>query len=323
MALRLREEKKETPPPKPEVDEKQEELQLGGEPEKEEVVVVEEKPKEDEATLRLQKQIDDLKKSEELQRNYAAQAMREREEAIRLARESAVQLEQIRRESEEQEEVAVGSALAAAKAEADKAQSDYVTALNAGDNAAAAEAQRRMSRAEARIDRLEIGQQEIEARKKTPKPEEKPVRAIPQTGDPVDSYNLPDDCKTWLKTHREFLTDPRKAIELDRADRLARLKGLGPGNPQYLPEIEKEVFPAKAESEQEQPANERASIMSAPVSREAPSGGGQRSSRTIRLTAEQREAAKLAGISEVEYAKQLQKLNELKGEGNYSERRYG
>ena len=62
-------------------------------------------------------------------------------------------------------------------------------------------------------------------------------------------------------------------------------------------------------------------MVSAPVSREAPSANGSRQSANIRLTASQREAAKMAGISETEYAKQLQKLQKEKSDGNYGERR--
>jgi phage I-like protein len=61
-------------------------------------------------------------------------------------------------------------------------------------------------------------------------------------------------------------------------------------------------------------------LVSAPVSRE-PSAYGGNSPTRIRLSAEQIEVAKRAGITEAEYAKQLMKLNEMKANGEYSERR--
>jgi hypothetical protein len=61
-----------------------------------------------------------------------------------------------------------------------------------------------------------------------------------------------------------------------------------------------------------QPAPERAAIYSAPVSREVTSNGYRPSPSSMRLSVEQREAARLAGISEVEYARQLQKLGPWK-----------
>ena len=61
------------------------------------------------------------------------------------------------------------------------------------------------------------------------------------------------------------------------------------------------------------PEPERAAIYSAPVSREVPSGGYREPSpASIRLTIEQREVARLAGISEVEYARQFAKLSAYK-----------
>jgi hypothetical protein len=73
-----------------------------------------------------------------------------------------------------------------------------------------------------------------------------------------------------------------------------------------------------------EPSEQSASIYSAPVSREA-SGGGYRQSSpsSVRLSPDQREAAKMSGVTETEYARQLQKLYEAKrDEDRYSERRY-
>jgi hypothetical protein len=60
------------------------------------------------------------------------------------------------------------------------------------------------------------------------------------------------------------------------------------------------------------PAPERAAIYSAPVSRETAGTGYRPSPSSVRLSLAQREAAALAGVSEVEYARQLQKLGPYK-----------
>ena len=61
--------------------------------------------------------------------------------------------------------------------------------------------------------------------------------------------------------------------------------------------------------------------MSAPVSRDAPNlSTGRPQSRTITLSPAQRDAARISGISETEYAKNLIRLNELKAQGHYQER---
>jgi hypothetical protein len=63
------------------------------------------------------------------------------------------------------------------------------------------------------------------------------------------------------------------------------------------------------------PEPDRSSHYSAPVSREVHSGNGTRrelSPSQVRLSPQQREAAAMAGISEVEYAKRLSKLGAYK-----------
>lgn len=59
-----------------------------------------------------------------------------------------------------------------------------------------------------------------------------------------------------------------------------------------------------------------AAHFSAPVSRGVPSFSASRSG-PVRLTPQQREFAKVAGVSEVEYAKQLERFLELKAAGEY------
>jgi len=65
----------------------------------------------------------------------------------------------------------------------------------------------------------------------------------------------------------------------------------------------------------------RGTVVSAPVSRDAPGGSRPTRPSQIRLTKAQVEAARLAGITEQEYAKQLIKLGEFKADGHYGETR--
>lgn len=284
----------------------------------------------DEATLALQKQIADLKKSEEMQRRLAW----EYEEKLRQAQD------QHRRTTEENEELIVGTGLAAAtekverfKIAANNALLELRAAKDAGDTAAEIEAQDKLlsakvwqSRAEEEVEKFKLGKEEAEQRKKEPP---KLVEARQSTGDPIDGYDLPSSAKDWLRAHREYVTDQYKADELGLIHRRAERKGLRPGMPDYLPFIEnglREIGSLpKLEESNDEPAPEpdrRASIVSAPVSREAPSGGtGQRASTKIRLTAEEQEYARISGITDVEYARQKQKLSQEKANGNYGERR--
>jgi len=60
------------------------------------------------------------------------------------------------------------------------------------------------------------------------------------------------------------------------------------------------------------PRPDQGAMYAAPVSREVHGSGYRPSPSSVRLTVEQREAARLAGISEVEYAKQFSRLGEYK-----------
>jgi hypothetical protein len=70
-----------------------------------------------------------------------------------------------------------------------------------------------------------------------------------------------------------------------------------------------------------QPAHSRpdpASYVSAPVSRGVPSGEtGYRPARQIKLTPQEQEYARVAGVSDVEYARQKQRLAQLRASGQY------
>jgi hypothetical protein len=69
------------------------------------------------------------------------------------------------------------------------------------------------------------------------------------------------------------------------------------------------------------PARSRAVPMSAPVSRETGYGGASPSEYgKIKLTAEQREAARIAGVDDFTYAKGVQELERRKKMGMYSDR---
>jgi hypothetical protein len=67
---------------------------------------------------------------------------------------------------------------------------------------------------------------------------------------------------------------------------------------------------------QEPPEHAQAAIYSAPVSREAGGGGGyQPSPSSVRLSPQEREAAKMAGISETEYAHQKLRMLQAQRDG--------
>jgi hypothetical protein len=173
---------------------------------------------------------------------------------------------------------------------------------------------------------LEDGKLSLEERKEASK-KEKPKEPSPQiVGDPVEHHinsmpGLLDAERTWLKSHRELMTDNRKNARLQAAYFDAEDAGHPRGTPEYFDFIEQKLgykkAPARIEPEEDDEPEERTPIVAAPVSRETPSAGtGKPSSTRITLSPLQREAAKNAGISDLEYAKQLIRLQEAKEGGH-------
>jgi hypothetical protein len=86
------------------------------------------------------------------------------------------------------------------------------------------------------------------------------------------------------------------------------------------PDLSVEIFPP--ERAPQLPMHDRdrmASYVSAPVSRESASNGYDYSDKgsRVKMTPQMKEAARIAGISEVEYAEQVLRLRQEKAEGNY------
>lgn len=274
---------------------------------------------QEDAAVALQTQLDALRKSEEAQRFRADNAVRDREEAIRRAREREVEVNKFQKEAVDSQYDAISSAIVAANSEAEKAQIDIENAIAIGDSKAQADAYRRLARAESNLGKLEDGKIEIEARRK-----EEPKALASQVEDPIDKSGLPDTAKNWLRTHPEYMTDARKNSKIQSLHWDVVDEGHAAFSPAYFESLETHLnmrqAPQQREARQENQQQERASIMSAPVSREVPTGSGQPRPGQIRLTQDQRAAAKLAGVTEKVYAENLQKLNDMKANGTYGDR---
>jgi len=293
------------------------------EQEKPEPVKEPEKPKQSEAELALLKQIETLRQNEQMQRKRF-------EEMQRVAQEREAQVVQSQQRVEEQEELVVGNALAAAQARANKAQQDMETAITNGDAKAQATAYRELAKAENDISIYERGQQEIEVRKKAPKEEPKPPpqreqRRWNSVAEFIDEQNYKPETKEWLKAHQEVLgnhpgTNVRAMKHLEYLIAVGVEKGMQIESAEFRDFADAEMgYKPKPEPE---PTTQRAAAMSAPVSREVPSATGTKASSTrVTLTADEKEMARLSGITDTEYAKQKLKLQAEKANGQYGERR--
>lgn len=127
-----------------------------------------EEPKQDDAAIALQKQIDEIKRNEETQR---FQLQQQREEALRLAAQHAERYGESERGRLDAEKTALESSYSAAEARAQKALLDYENADNIQDTKAKAEALDRLTDAKADMRTFQRGVEEIREKRKDLKKE--------------------------------------------------------------------------------------------------------------------------------------------------------
>ena len=273
------------------------------------------------ASAALQKQIDALRKSEEIQRARADQAEHDRQQAVQRVQTQETEVSKFRKEAYQSQYDAVSTALAAAQSESDSAKRDIKTAINNGDVDAQTDAYERLANARSNISKLEDGKYELEARLKAV-----PERVESVTQQPQQKDNTPDSVKEWLGKHPEYMRDHRKNVKLQSSHYDAVEAGYSYGSQDYIDYMDislgfKQAAQAPSQ-EQNRPVapQQRTSIVSAPVSREAPSTPNSGRDSEIRLTPLEREAAKISGITEKVYAENLRKMKKMKANGTYGDR---
>ncbi|HEY6020304.1 MAG TPA: hypothetical protein VIY48_10480 [Candidatus Paceibacterota bacterium] len=295
------------------------------------------KKKEEEEALAasnsdLKRQLEEMKAAVEDSRKQAQEAQRRQAELDARIRESQQESNQYLSRAEEAEYQAVLTAMAAAEGEADSGNRDLEAALTNQDHKAAADAQRRIARAEAKLVQLEEGKNALEARKSQAAAraeEEKRNPPKPQNlsvDQQIDAVNalLPSQ-KTWLKAHPDAWTDQRKNMRLQGAHVEAEDQGLTPGTQKYFDYLEERLGYKQAdttnddeddEPRQTQHRQERRTLVSAPVSRDTPSNGGK-SKTKITLSEKELEAAQISGVDPQTYARNMLKLKSMKEDGYY------
>ena len=111
-----------------------------------------------------------------------------------------------------------------------------------------------------------------------------------------------------------FHSHMKERFDFHMAEIERRAAAVPPAAEKTVPEYFKPRPPPAEPSHEERMGG----LVSAPVSRGIPTGSYKPAgSRSITLTAAQREAARMAGVSEAEYARQLLRLSQEKERGNY------
>lgn len=299
-------------------------------------VVTPEPPAEPNPDDAVRRAVEAQQRAEENARNL----QRERDEALRRERERNEELAREREGRQDSEYNGILTALAAEQAILERAEAEMANLLQAGEYQAAAKAQSVISKATARIDRLEDNKATFDQKREAAKtePERKP-EATPQAltvDQQIDGMKVPDTAKTWLRSRPELVSDPAKLDRLGVVHRyLTQMKSIAEFTPEYFDAMETELGikkPAPAASAPAAPAPQKRTMpVAAPVSRDVPTPSGQRQSPTsITLSPEQVRVAHTAftdptgkmtnADKEREYAKNLMKLQRARANGSYPSR---
>jgi hypothetical protein len=276
-----------------------------------------EEPKVDAAAEALRRQVEELRRSELLLREQNSQYQQRLVERDRRVEES--------------EETTISVALQGARDRADKARVDIQNARNDSDMATELEAQERLNFAIGDLRDYQRAKDEIEARKKAPKPEPQPQQPQYPLGSDaeINSWQVPERAKTWAREHRDWVTEPGKRQKMMVVTEYLTRLGIPLDSDDFYVRAETELGikapepPPPQPQQTQQPQPERRVPVSAPVSREVASSasGSRQSNDKVTLTADQKEAAKMSGVTEVEYAKQLLRLKQMRESGEYGDRR--
>lgn len=259
----------------------------------------------------LQKQLAELELRAENDR-------KQREETDKVARQREEELVRYRQAHEQaQGEIVDGryqtivNTIDAFRRDSELAKRDYATALANGDFNQVADAQTRLARAEAQIVQLENGKAQVEQQIENWKAQQAQQQQQPQQramtpSERFDTYigQFSPKAQQYLRQHPEFATDERLNRRLLRAHGEAvDEQGIVPDTEAYYRFLDDRMAPAVQAPERQRASSYRASPPAAPVSRQPTSSGGY--TGTVTLSPAEREAARIAGVTEVEYARQM------------------
>lgn len=293
--------------------------------------VVPDGPTPEEALLQAQefgKQQEEARKAAEA----TAQAERQRAERAEQARLAAEKQSEEHQDRANNTELSlIENNIASMQEQLTSHETAFEKAAEAGEFKNMAAIQSKIAKVSAALDRLETTKTDLEANPRKTQTTEGSVTA-PDTTPAVEKYlrSFAPAAQNFLRQHMDCV-DPSVGGDATKHNRMmqghyaAKSKGLAEGTDIYFKELEAHINPVAAKVEPEpapvsRASETRAAQVSAPVTRDAPSASGQpqRTSRTVTLTKEQQEAAKLSWpkLPEREaYGLYARNLLELEAEG--------
>ena len=202
--------------------------------EKQEAVATPAPPEEDPAKADLKSQFAELEKRAESERTARLAAERDAAKHRQDAEDSR------KRETSSHLDT-ITTAINAATQEIESAKTAYVSAREAGDYRAEAEANDRLAIARADIRRLDEAKQDIESRKHVAPRREQPI-------DPVEAFaaGRTEPTAKWVRAHPEYVRSEKGMKKLSAADAVAQDEGYLPDTPEYFSRVEQYLGIGKA-----------------------------------------------------------------------------
>jgi len=270
---------------------------------KEPEIKIEEPKEEAPPEISPEEGIETLKKRFEEERLARIEAEKRADAASRAANEARGQVDEGNLQL-------VTSAIDTLKREADILKANLRAAMASGDYAAAADAQEAMADAKAKLLQLENGRAALQEQAKNPRIHPQQIPAY----DPVETLasQLSARSAAWVRAHPEFARNERLTQKMVAAHNLVTADGVQPDTDEYFESVERLLgvqAPAASTAAAEAPMSaasaptqRRSSPAAAPVSRSGTGTGGG-SPNVVRLSADEREMAKMMGMTAEEYAR--------------------
>lgn len=215
----------------------------------------------------------------------------EEEKAARLqvehrARQTEEEASRYRSQAERTRADNLANAVDLASQEIDKQKVAYQKAMEAGDFAAAADAQAAIGEAAAAKVQATHARTafEVQARERAERPAQQPQQFTPRT-------------QAWLNDHPEVLSNPSIRQKAMLADGLARADGLAPDTDEYFQRVEGILG-----MQREEKAKRPEVPVAAPVSRGTAQPGADGKVR-YHLSQAEKEFCEMSGLDPLEYAK--------------------
>lgn len=195
---------------------------------------------------------DSLKK---VQADYQARLDTERqrrEQAEKLASEREQDARKMGSYVTQTQYYVIANALTANEERASTAERELKDAMETGDAARAAKAQRSLARLEAERSRLEDGKAELERTART-EPAAEDKKPEPSKEVSAEDYinGMPATSQAWLRENKQYVTDPKMHQKMLAYANIAVADGLTPHTPEFIAFLDEKLGSKKQEADVE------------------------------------------------------------------------